>query len=56
MTGIPFLSLAIWVPIVGGLLALATGSDRNASVARFVALSSRLRDWLSAFRSTPGST
>ena len=38
MTGIPFLSLAIWVPIVGGLLALATGSDRNASVARFVAL------------------
>ncbi|NML25453.1 NADH-quinone oxidoreductase subunit M [Zoogloea dura] len=38
MTGIPFLSLAIWVPIVGGLLALATGSDRNASAARFVAL------------------
>ena len=38
MTGIPFLSLAIWVPIVGGLLALASGSDRNASVARFVAL------------------
>ncbi|WP_079433611.1 NADH-quinone oxidoreductase subunit M [Zoogloea sp. LCSB751] len=38
MTGIPFLSLAIWVPIVGGLLALASGSDRNASVARFLAL------------------
>jgi NADH-quinone oxidoreductase subunit M len=42
MTGIPFLSLAIWVPIVGGLLALASGSDRNASVARFVALLSAL--------------
>ncbi|MDX9943236.1 MAG: NADH-quinone oxidoreductase subunit M [Azonexus sp.] len=42
MTGIPFLSLAIWVPIAGGLLALATGSDRNASVARFVALLSAL--------------
>ena len=38
MTGIPFLSLAIWVPIVGGLVALATGSDKNAPVARFVAL------------------
>ena len=32
------LSLAIWVPIVGGLLTLATGSDRNASLARFVAI------------------
>ncbi|WP_374489443.1 NADH-quinone oxidoreductase subunit M [Zoogloea sp.] len=38
MTDIPFLSLAIWIPIVGGLLALASGSDRNASVARFIAL------------------
>lgn len=40
MTGnpIPFLSLAIWVPIVGGILTLATGADRNASAARFVAL------------------
>jgi len=38
MTGIPFLSLAIWTPVVGGLLTLASGSDRNASVARFIAL------------------
>jgi len=38
MTGIPYLSLAIWVPIVGGLLTLATGSDRNAPMARFIAL------------------
>ena len=42
MTDIPFLSLAIWVPIVGGLLVLASGSDRNASVARFTALASAL--------------
>ncbi len=38
MTGIPFLSLAIWVPIIGGLLVLATGSDRNAGLARGLAL------------------
>jgi len=38
MTDIPFLSLAIWVPIIGGLLVLATGSDRNAPLARMLAL------------------
>jgi len=38
MMGIPFLSLAIWIPIAGGFAALSTGSDRNASVARFIAL------------------
>ena len=38
MTGTPLLSLAIWVPIVGGLLVLATGSDRNAPMARGIAL------------------
>jgi NADH-quinone oxidoreductase subunit M len=38
MTGLPLLSLAIWLPIVGGLLVLATGSDRNASLARPLAL------------------
>lgn len=38
MTDIPFLSLAIWVPILGGLLVLATGSDRNAPLARTIAL------------------
>jgi NADH-quinone oxidoreductase subunit M len=38
MTGMPFLSLAIWVPIIGGLLVLATGSDRNAPMARSLAL------------------
>ncbi len=34
----PLLSLAIWVPIVGGLLVLSTGSDRNAGQARLLAL------------------
>jgi NADH-quinone oxidoreductase subunit M len=38
LLGMPLLSLAIWVPILFGLLALATGSDRNAPVARWIAL------------------
>ncbi|BAL25353.1 NADH-quinone oxidoreductase subunit M [Azoarcus sp. KH32C] len=38
MTGMPFLSLAIWIPILGGLLVLATGSDRNAPLARFLSI------------------
>jgi NADH-quinone oxidoreductase subunit M len=32
------LSLSIWVPILAGLIVFATGSDRNARVARIVAL------------------
>jgi NADH-quinone oxidoreductase subunit M len=34
----PFLSLAIWVPIVAGMLVLAAGSERNASMQRAIAL------------------
>ena len=34
----PLLSLVIWAPIVGGCLVLATGSDKNASAARILAL------------------
>jgi NADH-quinone oxidoreductase subunit M len=34
----PFLSLAIWIPVVGGVLTLATGGDNRAMVARWVAL------------------
>ena len=34
----PLLSLAIWIPIFAGLLVLATGSDRNAPMARIIAL------------------
>src|SRR5574338_1403832 len=42
MTGVPILSLAIWVPILGGLLTIATGSDRNAPLARIIALISAI--------------
>lgn len=34
----PLLSLAIWIPIFAGLLVLATGSDRNAPLARMLSL------------------
>jgi NADH-quinone oxidoreductase subunit M len=37
-TGLPLLSLAIWVPIVAGIAVLLTGSDRNARLARYIAL------------------
>jgi len=37
-SGLPLLSLVIWLPIVAGVLTLATGTDRNASSARIVAL------------------
>ncbi len=46
MTGLPLLSLAIWLPIVGGLLVLATGSDRNAGLARLLALVAALAGFL----------
>jgi NADH-quinone oxidoreductase subunit M len=32
------LSLAVWLPILFGVLVLATGNDRNASLARIIAL------------------
>ncbi|TCV90811.1 NADH-quinone oxidoreductase subunit M [Sulfurirhabdus autotrophica] len=38
IAGFPPLSLVIWVPILTGLLVLATGSDRNAALARWIAL------------------
>lgn len=38
IAGFPPLSLVIWVPILAGLLVLATGGDRNATLARWVAL------------------
>jgi NADH-quinone oxidoreductase subunit M len=34
----PWLSLAIWIPIIAGLVVLASGSDRNAREARVIAL------------------
>ena len=42
MSGMPLLSYAIWVPIFAGLLVLTTGSDRNASLARMLALAGAL--------------
>ena len=38
----PYLSLAIWVPIVAGLAVLAVGRDRDASAARWIALAGAL--------------
>lgn len=38
LEGIGILSLTIWVPIVAGLLILATGGDQNASGQRTLAL------------------
>ncbi|QDQ27660.1 NADH-quinone oxidoreductase subunit M [Chitinimonas arctica] len=40
------LSLAIWVPIVSGLFVLATGGDRNAVLARGMALVGALLGFL----------
>jgi NADH-quinone oxidoreductase subunit M len=39
---LPLLSIVIWAPILGALMVLATGSDRNAPAARLVALVSAL--------------
>jgi NADH-quinone oxidoreductase subunit M len=36
--GYPLLSVVIWLPIAFGLLVLATGNDRNARLARIIAL------------------
>ena len=40
------LSLSIWVPIVGAMVVLATGSDRNAGLARIIALLAALAGFL----------
>ncbi len=36
--GYPLLSVVIWLPIIFGALVLATGNDRNAPLARIIAL------------------
>jgi NADH-quinone oxidoreductase subunit M len=38
MQELPFLSLAIWAPIIAGVAVLFTGGDRNAQAARVIAL------------------
>lgn len=34
MSNYPLLSFAVWLPILTGMVVLATGSDRNAPLAR----------------------
>ena len=36
--GLPVISVTIWLPIVFGILVLATGDDKNARLARILAL------------------
>jgi NADH-quinone oxidoreductase subunit M len=38
----PYLSLAVWVPIVAGLAVLAVSRDRDAAAARWIALAGAL--------------
>jgi NADH-quinone oxidoreductase subunit M len=42
----PYLSLAIWVPIVAGVAVLVVGRDRDASSARWIALAGSLAGFL----------
>ena len=36
--GLPIISIAIWLPIIFGILVLATGDDKNAQMARTLAM------------------
>ncbi|MDH4234337.1 MAG: NADH-quinone oxidoreductase subunit M [Gallionella sp.] len=36
--GLPVISVAIWLPIIFGILVLSTGNDKNAPLARILAL------------------
>jgi NADH-quinone oxidoreductase subunit M len=38
LLGLPLLSTVIWLPILAGIVVLFTGTDRNAPVARLLAL------------------
>src|SRR5574340_888000 len=44
--GLPVISVAIWLPIVFGILVLATGDDKNAPLARILALAGSLLGFL----------
>jgi len=44
--GLPAISIAIWLPIIFGILVLATGDDRNAALARILALAGSLLGFL----------
>jgi len=36
--GLPLISVAIWLPIIFGIMVLSTGGDKNAPLARILAL------------------
>ncbi|MBU6460351.1 MAG: NADH-quinone oxidoreductase subunit M [Proteobacteria bacterium] len=44
--GLPLLSLAIWVPIVAGILVLLTGRDSSPCLSRWLALAGSLAGFL----------
>ena len=44
--GLPVISVAIWLPIVFGVLVLATGDDKNAPLARILALAGAVLGFL----------
>ena len=46
--GLPVLSVVVWLPILFGVLVLATGSDRNAQTARIIALTGAILGFLVA--------
>ena len=43
---IPYLSLAIWIPILSGLFIMTTGKDENASAVRGLSLVSAIVSFL----------
>lgn len=48
LLGFPLLSLVIWLPIIGGVLVLATGDDKNQAMARWIAFISAVLGLLAA--------
>src|SRR5690606_41589528 len=46
MTVFPYLSAAIWIPILCGVLVLAIGADRNAGLVRVISLVGALARFL----------
>ncbi|MCC6534888.1 MAG: NADH-quinone oxidoreductase subunit M [Burkholderiales bacterium] len=48
MNALPLLSTVIWLPIVAGIVILFTGSDRNAGLARLLALVGSIAGFLVA--------
>ncbi len=61
LSGFPLLSLIIWLPILVGIAVFATGGDRNAQAARWIAFTGSILGLLVAiplyvgFDSTTGS-